>query len=188
MIDNLQFKNYAHGMPVLRLKKLTGPGLVFVTTTVIEWLPIFEPPAIAREIALQLAETALIQDVSIVGYVVMPSHVHMLAGLSEISNLSSFVQSFKSLSSRRIRGFDMKVYQAQLYTSGRLRLWKRRFDDVIIVSEKQFRRKLDYIHENPVKAGLVRQATDWRFSSARDWLLDEVGEIAIVKDYGWIRC
>jgi len=174
-------------MPVLRLKDICGPGLVFVTTTVIEWLPVFKPPRIAREITRQLAETALINDVSVVGYVVMPSHVHMSIGLSEVASLSSFIQSFKSLSSRRVRGIVGKPYPVRLNDSGRFQLWRRRFDDLIVVSEEQFRIKLQYIHDNPVKAGLVDSAIDWEFSSARAWLLDEPGEIEIVKDYRWIR-
>ncbi|MCP4569837.1 MAG: hypothetical protein GY841_19835 [FCB group bacterium] len=66
-------------------------------------------------------------------------------------------------------------------------MWKRRFDDVIIVSEEQFNIKLQYIHNNPVKADLVDELTNWPFSSARAWLLNEPGDIEIVKDFDWVQ-
>ena len=40
----------------------------------------------------------------------------------------------------------------------------------MIHSDELFRVKLDYIHNNPVKAGLAKRAIDWPYSSARDWL------------------
>ena len=96
------------------------------------------------------------------------------------------MQTFKSLSARRVQNHDLMHYRCFLHSSGRFQLWKRRFDDIIIVSEQQFERKLQYIHNNPVRAGLVAQATEWRFSSARTWLIDEPGEIEITKDFRWI--
>jgi len=174
-------------MPVLRLKGIAGPGLAFVTTTVIDWLPIFKSPQLAKAVMWQLGETASIQNVSIVGYVIMPSHVHFLAGIKDIAKLSTFVKAFKSLTARRLQQYDLAPYRHQLYATGQFRLWKRRFDDVIIVSEEQFRTKLRYIHENPIKAGLADDELGWEFSSARSWLLDEPGEIEIVKDFQWVR-
>jgi len=173
-------------MPVQRLKELTGPGLVFVTTTVIDWLPVFASPRIAELVARQLAQTAGQKGVSIVGYVVMPSHVHKLIGLHDIQSLSTFVQAFKSLTARRVREIGLSEYGRELFRSGRFQLWKRRFDDVIITSEEQFRIKLNYVHENPVKAGLSENAVDWPFSSARSWLLDESGAVPIDKAFTWI--
>jgi len=48
-----------------------------------------------------------------------------------------------------------------------------RFDDIIIVSQKQFWTKLNYIHENPIRKCLVNNTVDWKWSSARFWLYDE---------------
>jgi len=48
-------------------------------------------------------------------------------------------------------------------------LWNKRFDDLVITTEKQFLIKLDYIHNNPVKRGLVERPDKWRFSSYIFW-------------------
>jgi putative transposase len=41
---------------------------------------------------------------------------------------------------------------------------------------------IDYVHDNPVKAGLVESSTDWEWSSAREWVLDLRGIIPVDKD------
>ena len=45
-----------------------------------------------------------------------------------------------------------------------------RFDDEVIRSEKWFFQKLNYIHNNPVKAGLVEMPEDWSYSSGRNYI------------------
>ena len=88
----------------------------------------------------------------------MPDHIHLLVALSGGGiMLSRFMKDIKSLSSR-------------LIFPGRGSLWMPRFDDVAVYTEEQFRRKLAYIHNNPVRAGLVRRAEDYEYSSSRDWL------------------
>ncbi|MCK5127383.1 MAG: transposase [candidate division Zixibacteria bacterium] len=134
----------------------------------------------------QITETASFFDTSVVGYVVMPSHVHMLIGMPDMSLLSKCIQSFKSITARRLLG-ALKESSSTLSCSSRPhKLWKRRFDDVIITSELQFRRKLQYIHDNPVKAGFVKESIDWEYSSARSWILGEPGLITIDRKYGWL--
>jgi len=61
------------------------------------------------------------------------------------------------------------------------------FDDLVISSEKQFRIKLEYIHNNPVKAGLVTTALDYPHSSARNWVGEGKELVEIDKDFGWLK-
>lgn len=159
--------------------------MVFITTTVKDWLPIFALESVADTTIAQFSETIQIFKVSLMGYVLMPSHLHALIGFPDVEKLSKFVQGFKSLSSRRIKLLKLTEYNERLYANGTFRLWKPRFDDVIIAGEKQFKIKLEYIHNNPVKAGLVGQATDWKYSSATDWYDNRQGLIKIDKNFRW---
>jgi len=159
--------------------------MAFVTTTCVDWLPIFSHKSVAKLVTLKLGEVAGATHTSIVAYVVMPSHLHALLGFQQIQEMPKFMQRFKSLTARAIKGRKGARFSKMLYSGGEFRLWKRRFDDVIIYSEEQFRIKLDYIHNNPVNAGLVGSSTDWAFSSARDWILDEKGLIVIDKSFSW---
>lgn len=92
------------------------------------------------------------------GYVLMSNHFHLLVGLCGGGpELSVFMRDIKSMSwrtmFRRCPG-----------------IWIPRFDDVAIYTDEQFQIKLNYIHNNPVKAELVDRPQDYPFSSARIWL------------------
>ena len=47
--------------------------------------------------------------------------------------------------------------------------WALDYYDRFIRDEAHFARALDYIHRNPVAAGLCEAASDWEWSSAREW-------------------
>jgi len=164
-------------------KRLIIPqqGIAFVTTTTNGWTPVFNNKLAAQAALRELQKTLDQYKGSLTGYVLMPSHIHMLVCLPKISDLSRFVQTFKSISSRRVKAIDLKGYQDQLIRNGKFRLWKPRFDDFIIRNEEQFRTKLEYIHKNPVKAGLVLTATNWPYSSAVDWIEGRSGVLSIDK-------
>lgn len=172
-------------MVVRKRLPITGPALVFLSTTVYEWLPIFRYDSYCDDLVIQIEEARRHFCVSLVGYVIMPSHLHLLAGFPHIEHLSVFMQSLKSLSSRRIGAHLSKELRSQFVRNGAFQFWKPRFDDLIIVSEEQFRVKLNYIHNNPVKAGLVNNPEDWRYSSAGDWLGVRHGVIEIDRDFKW---
>jgi len=116
----------------------------------------------------------------------MPSHLHALVGTPASVNISKFVQTFKSLSSRELKAYALDSYGDRFMKSGRFAFWKRGFDELQIWSDRQFRIKLEYIHNNPVKARLVEDAPEYEYSSARDWLTDEHGHLEIDKDFRWI--
>ena len=65
--------------------------------------------------------------------------------------------------------------------TGKYKLWKDRFDDLIVTSPKVLETKINYIHLNPVRAGLVKEMIDWKYSSARNYYLDDDSLICIDK-------
>jgi REP element-mobilizing transposase RayT len=56
-------------------------------------------------------------------------------------------------------------------------LWQPRFFDRALRTVKEYGEKVEYLHQNPVQAGLVRRAEDWRWSSVREYA-GTVGETA----------
>ena len=59
----------------------------------------------------------------------------------------------------------------------------KRFDDEVITTDEMLRVKVDYIHNNPVVAGLVEKPEDYLYSSARNYL---VGDHSILQvDTSW---
>lgn len=88
-------------------------------------------------------------------YVVMPDHLHLLLTPGEIS-LSDIMRSFKSHTAKQII--------STLGSGGPI--WQSRFHDRAIRGETHFLSAIEYIHQNPVLAGLALQAKDHPYSSA----------------------
>ncbi|MEK6589878.1 MAG: hypothetical protein AABZ11_04290 [Nitrospinota bacterium] len=63
------------------------------------------------------------------------------------------------------------------------KLWKSRFDDLVLNKVETIKTKINYIHENPVRKGLVLRPEDWFYSSARDYL--SIGSSAIPVENDW---
>lgn len=168
-------------MVVRKRLKIKGTALVFVTTSVVEWLQILDKKEVADIIVSELKSSLVTYDVSPLGYVIMPSHFHGLFGFKGIENLSNFMHCFKGITSKKIKGLNLVELN-----SNDFKLWKPRFDDLIIKSSKQFKIKMEYIHNNPVRGGLVKKAEDWPYSSASEWLTGNKGLIEIDKNYEWL--
>lgn len=173
-------------MVLRRRLDLTGPALVFITTTIKDWKPVFESEVCVSVAVQTLRKSIEIERLSLFGYVFMPSHVHFLIGFPEIQRMSTVVGDFKRLTSRRIKPLLSPIEMAQFEGASGFALWMPRFDDVLIYSEEQFRVKLNYIHENPVRATLVTSPERYRYSSATDWLGGETGILPIDKDFSFL--
>jgi putative transposase len=168
-------------MVVRKRLNLTGPAIAFITTTVFEWKPVLTQDNVVKILIQEFHNLANLYEVSILSYVIMSSHIHALFGFPKIEALSKTIQMFKSIISRQVKVIKIPELKENEY-----KLWKPRFDDLIITTEKLLKIKMDYIHNNPVKAGLAANAVDWEYSSAVDWLTDKEGLIKIDKEYHWL--
>ncbi|MEZ5357853.1 MAG: transposase [Candidatus Zixiibacteriota bacterium] len=124
---------------------------VFITTTILRHFPIFNHKNIAEAFLYQFRETLQFFNVEAIGYVLMPSHLHAILHFPKVIQMPKFMQSLKSLSSRKIYRMLNREMIEKFTVNGRFRLWNPRYDDVYIYSTLQFRIKLEYIHNNPVK-------------------------------------
>ena len=107
---------------------------------------------------------------ALVGYVVMPEHIHLLIGEPARGTPSTVMQVLKQRVSHRLRR-RRRVSAAQLrlrFARGDdalPRFWQLRFHDFNVWSHKKRVEKLQYMHLNPVKRGLVVHPKDWDWSS-----------------------
>ncbi|MBU1157268.1 MAG: transposase [Proteobacteria bacterium] len=129
-----------------------------------------------------LASRLTVQEGKCLGFVVMPDHVHALVWFPAPGVLSELVKHWKRLSSFHIKinlQEKQKGYSSQATPDDPV--WQRRFYSFNVRSEAMARAKLRYMHHNPVKAGLVERAEEWRFSSARYYLLGQSVGIEITQ-------
>jgi putative DNA methylase len=87
---------------------------------------------------------------------VMPNHLHALIETRESWSLANVAQSWKS--------YTGQVANKILQRSGAF--WAREYYDRFVRDEQHFRYAVEYIEDNPVKAGLVATRHEWRWSSA----------------------
>ncbi len=100
----------------------------------------------------------------------MPEHVHLLLGEPQIGTLSTVLQVVKQRTARKVHD----VIRGQM--------WQRRFYDFTAFTQEKVTEKLVYMHENPVKRGLVLSAEEWAWSSARFYSSGEQGAVKILDE------
>ena len=96
----------------------------------------------------------------VVGYVVMPEHVHLLLSEAERGNPSVVMQAIKQGFSRRLLGrlrASRDPRQGDLWNPSLTpqHVWQRRFYDFVVRTYEKRQEKLYYIHQNPVRGSLV---------------------------------
>lgn len=115
-----------------------------------------------EEDKLDLLQETLHQQAGALGWqlqawALLPNHYHFIGISDQPENLWHFIQAFHSITSREVNRMDGK--------SGR-RVWYQYWDSQITY-EASYLARLNYVHYNPVHHGLVRDATQYRWCSAR---------------------
>ena len=124
-------------------------------------------------------------DFKLIGYVVMPEHVHLLMSEPKKITPSKVLQVLKQKVSRALRAKAKKCVPGQLSlkfpreAAEPAAFWQRRFYDFNVYSRKKVREKLEYMHANPVQRKLVVHPREWPWSS---WSYYETGEGMIQMD------
>ena len=116
------------------------------------------------------------------GFVLMPEHVHALLWFPESGLLSECLKQWKRMSSvgiQKLLQTTLVAYTAEL--PKREPVWQPRYYDFNVYSPRKLEEKLRYMHENPVRRGLVEKAIQWRWSSARHYELGRTVGVPIHK-------
>jgi putative transposase len=118
----------------------------------------------------------------VIGYVVMPEHVHLLLSEPERGSLALAMQMLKQTSSRKLRCRRKgPAGQGQLFPEKpeKGHFWQPRCYDFNVWSAKKKSEKLHYMHNNPVTRGLVQKPEDWGWSSYRAYAFGEEGVVKL---------
>jgi putative transposase len=110
----------------------------------------------------------------IYGYVVMPEHVHFLVNEPPGATVAAAVHYLKLSFAKRVQSLVM---------AGSGSFWQKRYYDRNVRDAEEFKVKLRYVHRNPVKRGLVKQAAEWKWSSFRHYAFREVGVVEIESEW-----
>jgi len=164
--------------------------LHYVTLQVVEWVDIFSRQKYRDIIVENLNYCIKNKGLVINAWVIMSNHVHLLLR-SETSNLSGTLRDFKSFTSKLIlneiessnesrKDWMLGVFKKAAFEHKRnsdYQFWTHENHAEYIYSNKFVEQKLNYIHNNPVRAGLVQKPEDYIYSSA----IDYSGEDGLIK-------
>lgn len=109
----------------------------------------------------------------LIAYVWMPDHIHFICYFEKENKLIEYMRDFKKYTSFRIRrlitadGNDALMKRLTFeHRAQKFKVWDDRFHDVHLFTRKALLIRLNYIHDNPVRAGLVSEAIHYPYSSA----------------------
>ncbi|MGB0807143.1 MAG: REP-associated tyrosine transposase [Salibacteraceae bacterium] len=158
--------------------------LYFLTFQIVEWVDIFTRKE-NRDIVIEnLKYCNENKGLEIYGYVIMSNHIHLLLR-SDSNELSKTIKEFKSYTAKQIlksiesgtesrRDWMLNVFKDAAFNHKRnstYQLWTHENHAEHIYSNKFMEQKLNYIHPNPVRAGLVLKEEDYVYSSAINYFM-----------------
>jgi REP element-mobilizing transposase RayT len=156
----------------------------FLTLTVIDWIDVFTRPRYKYIILDSLIYCQKNKGLVIYAWCLMSNHIHLIAGSTEGFHLSNTLRDFKKFTSKEIiraikenpnesrKKWMLNRFEfAGKYNNKikNFKFWQEGNEAKEIHTNSFLDQKLDYIHNNPVKAEIVARPEDYLYSSARDY-------------------
>jgi len=154
----------------------------YLTLQVVQWADLFTRK-IYRDIVIDnLKYCQRKKGLEIYAFVIMSNHIHLLVK-SEKGDLSAILRDFKSYTSKQIiqaieeteesrRIWLLMIFRyaaRQHKRNSKFQVWTHENRAIEVYSNKFIDQKIDYIHNNPVVAGIVENPEDYLYSSARNY-------------------
>jgi REP element-mobilizing transposase RayT len=148
----------------------------FVTGTIVAWLPVFTTAARCDILVESLAYCREQKGLRIHAWVILDNHFHAILAAPDLSRT---IADMKRHTAQRLmemlkqQGCDWLINQFHYFcaahkaTSDR-QVWQEGVHPQAMVTDEIMLQKIDYIHNNPVKRGLVNLPEHWRYSSAHE--------------------
>jgi REP element-mobilizing transposase RayT len=154
----------------------------FVTFSLVEWMPLFRSFRYADIVVNSIRYCMDNKGLELFGYCVMYTHLHMIIrGVEKgpgpvLRDMKKFTSS-EIIRSLYIYNDDENFYMIEVFKKAAAfnsrnkyqKVWQDGYHPEIIYSNKFFFQKLNYIHQNPVRAGIVDLPEDYYYSSARNY-------------------
>ena len=152
-------------------------GVYFITFAVQGWVDVFTRNEYKNILVDNLAWCQKNKGLELFAWCIMTNHVHLIAKAEGEHSLSDILRDFKKFTSKAVlkaiaesqRESRKEWMLKQFETEEGNRFWRADNKPVELWSNSVIAQKLNYIHQNPVEAGLVFRAEDYVYSSAVDY-------------------
>ena len=177
----------------MKLFKSNEPNTFhYVTLVTYNHVCVFRSDEACRIFTEVLAEVREKFPYKLIGYVLMPDHVHAIIN-NRTGTISKWLHRVRGNAARKIlmwlreeqhltslKKLELSNLQKRHHTHA---LWQKDPSVIDLWSPKFVRQKLNYLHLNPVRAGLCKHPADWKWSSYRAYLPHRAGDVPIEVDW-----
>jgi REP element-mobilizing transposase RayT len=176
-----------------RYKILDQKGLNYLTITTVGWIDVFTRQRYRDIIIDSLKYCQEKKGLRVCGYVIMSNHIHIIAYTEGNNDLSDVIRDFKKFTANGILKsiktepesrsewlLYLFKFFAKFQPNREHQFWQKDNHPIALWSQEVIWQKLNYIHLNPVRAGLVENSFDYIYSSAGDYHLNRQGLIDLV--------
>ncbi len=163
----------------------------YLTMVAFRRVPVFKSEKICQFFVEVLTETREKHPFKLVGYVIMPDHVHLILNPVEC-DISLIGKELKGKAAKKIIGwlkennYQNSLEKISLSVSQKRNhqyaVWQKKVKSIDLFSPKFIRQKLNYLHLNPVRANLCDHPAKWKWSSYRAYLPHSENEVPIEMD------
>ncbi len=165
-------------------------GTYFVTCTVVAWLPVFTAAPRCDILVEALEYCRAHKGLKINAWVVLDNHFHAILTAPDLPRvLADFKRHTAQIILDQLKkeGCEwllnqFEYFRAKYKAESRYQVWQEGSHPQEIGADEMMQQKIDYIHGNPVKRGLVAGAEHWRYSSAHEWC---VGASPVLRVDSW---
>ena len=166
----------------------------FITSTVVRWIDALSRPVYKDIIVDSLRFSIENKGLRLYSWVIMSNHFHIIASAEDNHSLAGTIRDIKKFTSNKLlkaiatnpqesrREWMMKVFEydgSHNNSNERFQFWQQGLHPIELSTDAMFFERFNYVHENPVKAGLVRQPQDYVYSSAIDHYENRKGLLSL---------
>jgi len=166
----------------------------FITFAVVNWIDVFSREAYTQIVLESLQFCILKKGLRLHAWVIMTNHVHLIASAQEGFELAAIIRDHKKFTSQRITAAiaenmqesrrDWLIYMFKRAGTSNCnnetyQFWQQDNHPIELSTNEMITQRLDYLHENPVRAGYVWEPQHYKYSSAIDYYTDEKGLLPI---------
>ena len=156
----------------------------FITTTIVNWVDIFSRKSQKEKLVESLAFCQNEKGLVIYAWCLISNHLHMICQSSdEEKQLSDIMRDYKGFTSKQVintiieEGDSRTDWMLNIFefnkrasrSNSRYKVWQNGYHPIEIYSQAFLEQKLNYIHQNPVRAGIVEHPEHYLYSSARNY-------------------
>ena len=179
--------------------RITNHEIYFLTVTVVDWVDVFTRKELCRDVLDSLDYCQQHKGLIIYAWCLMPSHLHLAVSVEPGPyTLSDVMRDFKKFTSKKIVKSISEIAESRrdwllrhFAYAGKYnpkikdyQFWQEGLHPIELSSNEFIEQKINYIHQNPVEAGIVYQAENYALSSAAQYAGEHnpLLEVTLIED------